>query len=256
MKKLIFIAASLLALVACNKEVINAPVAGEVGYLDFNVSADNTIKVETKADPVYNITEVGEFYVEYSDQKVQYKNLPSLITLATGSYTVKAYNVDATTAEAGTGQLRMYDEKTVTVVANEAATAELRCTPYSSEVILDYTDNFLSEYGAPVFTLTKDDRQLNVTEGTKYYFNNTPDNTIEVSYKLKANGDSSSANEIFTGTLELKNAYSLKIVIDIQTENGELIFDLKASNILTGETNTITVNPYTGIPTPSGPIAD
>lgn len=248
MKKVIFIAAALCALAACNKEVISAP-SSEVGYLSFGLSADDVI-VETKA---VTGAELDAFHIKYSNVTKTYGELKNtMIPINIGAYTVEAYNYTETEAETGNGHLRLYDSETVTVSANQTATAVLQCTPYSSEVTLTYSSAFSTKYPNPVFTLTKGGRTLNLNTTDKYYFNNTPNGTVSVTYSLKANGESSAANETFEGTLTLSNACSLNVNVDIVTTTGELTFNLTASDILTGQKNTITVNPYTGEATTSG----
>lgn len=249
MKKVIFIAAALCALAACNKEVIVSP-STEVGYLSFGLSADDVI-VETKTEAA----ELDAFHIKYSDVTTTYGQLKnSVIPINIGDYIVEAYNYTETEAETGNGYLRLYDSETVTVSANQTATADLQCTPYSSEVTLTYSSAFSTKYPNPVFTLTKGGRTLNLNTTDKYYFNNTPNGTVSVTYSLKANGESSATKEIFGGTLTLSNACSLNVNVDIVTTTGELAFTLTASDILTGQTNTITVNPYTGEATTSGNV--
>lgn len=253
MKKVICLAAALCALAACNKEVISAPEA-ELGYLNFDITADNGIKVETKA---VTQDQLNAFVVKYSDQTKTYAELASaIVPMNVGTYNVEAYNYTTTEAEAGNGKLRLYDSKSVTVSANQVATAVLECKPYGSEVKLTYTNAFETKYPNSVFTLTKGERSVNMNTTDPVYFNNTPDNTIQVTYELKANGNSSSAKEIFGGTLELANAHSLTVKIDIVTTTGELKFTVTANDILTGQTNTITINPYTGGSSSSGNVND
>ena len=253
MKKVIFIAAALCVLAACNKEVISAPEA-EVGYLNFDLTADNGIKVETKA---VTAQQLNAFFVKYSDQTTTYAELSSaIIPMNVGTYTVEAYNYTEGDAEIGNGRLRLYDSKSVTVLANQVATARLECVPYSSEVKLEYTETFSEKYPNAVFTLTKGTRTCTLDTTNPVYFNNTPNNIIKVNYELKANGTSSTAKEIFGGELELNNAHSLKVKIDIVTTTGELQFSVTASDVLTGQTNTITINPYTGQSSASGNVND
>ena len=65
-------------------------------------------------------------------------------------------------------------------------------------------------------------------------------------YEIKAEGESSTKNTTFGGSLTLKNAYSLTVTVDVQKADGKISIDLKATNMLTNESSTITVNPYTG----------
>lgn len=251
MKKVIFIAASLFALAACNKEVISSPEEG-VGYLSFDLTADNGIKVDTKA---VTQDQLNSFFVKYSDQTKTYAELASaVLPMNVGTYVVEAYNYTEDDAEVGNGKLRLYDSEEVTVNANTVSTATLECKPYSSEVKLVYTDAFKLKYPNALFTLTKGERVLDMNITDPVYFNNTPNNTIKVNYTLKANGASSEAKEIFGGELDLANAHSLTVKIDIVTTTGELMFSITASDVLTGQTNTITVNPYTGTQTSSGNV--
>lgn len=249
MKKTIYIAAVLFALSACNKSVIDAP--SEYGYIDFNLSADNTIKVDTRAGDDDYSYDVSDFTVKFGGNSYKYSELTGPVRIATGTYTIEAENCTLAEGETGNGMLRMYDSESVTVLANKAATATLRCSPMSSEVNLVYSDTYKSLYPESVFTLvgTRNSvagARLALEEGTPVYYNNTSDGIVNVSYEIKAMGDASDAKTTFGGTLALKNAYSLTITVDVQNANGQIIIDLKATDTLTGESSTIVVDPYSG----------
>lgn len=251
MKKTLFFAAALLSLAACNKAVIDSQMA-EYGFLSFDVSADNTVKVETKAGADDEFTyDVSSFLVAFGGKEYPISELSSPVQIATGTYDIEAYNYTLADAEKGNGHLRIADSKQVTVTANAAATAVLRCTPKSSEVKLAYSENYKRLYPTSVFTLTGkrnnvDNVVLPLVENTPVYYNNTENGTVSVTYQIKAKGDASDKNTTFGGTLSLKNAHSLTITVDVQTANGQIAIDLKATNMLTNEFSTITVDPYSG----------
>lgn len=250
MKKTFFIlSAAAMSLAACNKTVLDAPV--EYGYLNFDVAADNTIKVETKAGDEDFTYDVKDFTVAFGGKNYTVAELASPVVIGTGTYPVEAYNCTLEAGETGNGQLRMADTESVTVNANETATVTLRCTPKSSEVKLVYSAAYKALYPNSEFTLigTRNkvaDTRLEMTEGVPVYYNNTENGTVAVKYEIKAEGESSTQNTTFGGSLTLKNAYSLTVTVDVQKADGKISIDLKATNMLTKESSTITVNPYTG----------
>ena len=249
MRKILYISSAVLALASCNKAVLDAPTC--YGYIDFNLSADNTFKVEVKSSDDDFTYDVSDFTVKFGGQTYKYSDLTGPVKIATGTYTVEAENCTLAEGEVDNGMLRMADSKSITVEPNKAATATLRCTPMSSEVRLVYSDTYRTMYPSSEFTLigTRNgvsNTRLALVEGTPVYYNNTVNGTVNVAYEIKAKGDASDAKTTFGGNLALKNAYSLTITVDVQNANGQILIDLKATDTLTGESSTIVVDPYSG----------
>ena len=78
MKKVIFIAAALFALAACNKEVISSPEEG-YGILKLSVESDDRVVVNTKADPVYDVN-TDEFNVTIINDEGETFNSVKLVS--------------------------------------------------------------------------------------------------------------------------------------------------------------------------------
>lgn len=173
MKKAFFLAAALVAMVGCNKTIIESPVANEAdyGYINFDVTAD-TEMVVTKgmtADDDLNAYRICLYKVEVSEEttnEIPYwagKTLADnpvaedgFITIAqarsednaelwkvpAGSYKIFVENAIENNLYSSKGSVYLSDEKPVTVYAGLPATVELTCTPKNSKVSFIYTDEF------------------------------------------------------------------------------------------------------------------
>lgn len=250
MKKTIIFAASLLALVACNKEVIGTQNVSEVGYLSFDATVEAGVKVETKA---VSESELNAYKVTLSPgwTKTYGEIQGEVFTLATGSYTVDAENITPIQAETGKGNLRIAaPQQTIEVTANATATANLDCVPQSAAIILDYTDGFKGVFSDYSFVLTKQDgtkRQdgavsLSLSEGDTAYYNAESGSVVLV-YTITGTHNSTGA-KTYSGQITLKRAYSTTVNVDQNSVSGGLKIVLTATNELTGETQTISVDPY------------
>lgn len=253
MKRIILISVAIAAFAACNKPVINTQAG--YGHIVFNLSADNTFKVELKSGTDDDYTyDVSDFTVTVGDASYKYSELDQVMRIAAGTYAVAAENCTVAQCETGNGMLRMADSKSITILPDETKTAVLRCTPMCSEVNLVYSDAYRLMYPSSIFTLTGtrngvENTRLSLIEGTPVYYNNTLDGRVNVSYEIKALGDVSDAKTTFAGTLTLKNAYSLTVNVDVVNAEGKISIDLKATDTLTGESSSILVDPYSGTST-------
>ena len=198
MKKTIVLAAALVAMVGCNKSIIESPLANDAdyGYINLGVAAD-TEMVVTKADeetgfdtyniklvsvsdnvetPVWtaetglNLNEAG--YAEYADVK----NNTDLWKVEAGTY--RLYIENLTVAETYTvaeeedytvGEVSVADVEDVTVTAGVSTDVELVCTPQNTMLSFMYTPEFDVVYDEPAVSVKESDsRTVPMTVGESH----------------------------------------------------------------------------------------
>ena len=246
MKKILFVAASLVAMVACNKAVISPAETG-TGYLNFSLSSDDVV-VETKAVSAedlgnYNVTLGGQWTKKYSEI------LNQTFTLAPAQYTLSAENITETEAETGNGALRIASPVlNVTVVANETTTETLSCVPQSSKLTLQYTDAFKDVFTSYSFELVKKDgtsrkdgkAKLTMAENTPVFYNGD----VVLTYTLKGVHELNGLKTL-TGDITLTKGHSLTVKADQSSQSGGLKIQITADDTLIEDTDqTITIDPY------------
>lgn len=142
MKKAFIIAAALVAMTACNKTIIETPMA-DYGYISLGISADTemvaTKAISTEADlEGYTITLINTDKTQIVWSKVVGTDeiAEADWKVPAGNYKVTATNYadDFYTQNAGKGAVRVYGEGTVAVTAGETNTCTVNCTPVNSKV--------------------------------------------------------------------------------------------------------------------------
>lgn len=246
MKKILFVAASLVAMVACNKVAIS-PAELQNGYLAFDIASDDVV-VETKAVSAedlgnYNVTLGGQWTKKYSEIMNQ------TFTLAPAQYTLSAENMTETEAETGNGALRIASPVlNVTVVANETTTETLACVPQSSKLTLQYTDAFKEVFSSYSFELVKKDgtarkdgvTTLSVAENMPVFYNGD----VVLTYTLKGVHELNGLKTL-TGDITLSKGHSLTVKADQSSQSGGLKIQITADDTLIEDTDqTITIDPY------------
>lgn len=248
MKKTIFIlAAAAMSLAACNKAVLNAPV--EYGFIDFNVSSDDVV-VETKAVSAedlnaYSIYCNNSLLGTYGSIKEQ------VFTKSVGTYSVYAENMTATDAETGFGALRVASPiSSITVEANETATATLACVAQSSKLTVTFDKSFTDVFTDYSFEVRKTDStpradnnlSLTITEtSAKSIFYN---GDVALTYTIK--GTHPAQGECtFGGTVTIAKGHSLAVTVKQSTESGGLKIEVSANDsLINDEDKNVTVDPY------------
>ncbi len=167
MKKIIIAAAALIAMTACNKNIIEVsnPEAG-FGYLELGVTANEEIVVTKAGEEVntdgYTVTVSNtEGVVEtklYSDIK------ENGWKLAAGTYTLKAENItaDKIYETNDKGEAYIAGEKEITITAGVVSEETIECTVKNAKVAFQYTQDFLDVFPTSV---------LNVSCGEKTFEN-------------------------------------------------------------------------------------
>ncbi len=170
MKKTLIAAAALVAMVGCNKTLIeSAPVAdSNYGYINLGVSAD-TEMVVTKADNTsedvkeiindYNVT-VTETVTSVSKNSVYNQITEDFWKVSSGKYEVTVENATIAETYAGEnskGSKRISGTGNVEVFPGLHSTCTVDCTVKNAQLSFLYTDNF-----AKVFTVA-DETKVNVS---------------------------------------------------------------------------------------------
>lgn len=259
MKKTIIFAASLLALVACNKEVLTTGNGSEVGYLSFDLSAEDGVKVETKGDvsdfSSYSIFIGGS---EYTYDQINGKTL----SFAPGSYQVYAENYTLVEAETGKGQKRIASPAyTVNVQAGEVATQAVSCSPQSAEVKVIYDPSFESVFTDQTFTLKKTENTaredgtqiLPLTENDPVYWNVSSDEGLSLTYSITGTHSTQGA-KTYGGTITVKKACSYTITVTQTSSKGDVQLTITAVDTMKDMEQTITVDPYSNQSSASDPV--
>ena len=262
MKKIMIAAAALVAMTACNKTLIEGPVAdSEYGYINFGLSSDLEI-VDTKAattvakdNSTYNVylkqgnndlwnSKVGDKdvnYVEYKDINDNHLKKPA------GTYTIVAENLTETEAEVGYGLLRVQGSASVTVQAGVTSNkVTVTCNPVNAKVTVGFDDTENTFAGAtvklfdqngdqsrelamtPVTVTTKDEKYLHdVGSATNAvaFFNVGSDNTASINCVITATIQN--VSKTFTRTISVKGNTWNMITFKIG-KDGNITFDIAA----------------------------
>lgn len=165
MKKTILAAAALVAMAACNKTLIENPVAdSDYGYINLGITADTEMGIATKADEsepaeTYRVKLVkknndswenkwsdleadtgvlDDGWVTYSYLK---QNTSTLLTVPAGVYRFTVENIAESSIYGGThanGQMYVKGESDadITVVAGKSVSGSVACTVQNSKVIV------------------------------------------------------------------------------------------------------------------------
>lgn len=260
MKKTIIFAASLLALVACNKEVLTTGDGSEVGYISFDLSAEDGVKVETKG----NVSDFSSYSIFIAGQEYSYEevNLKTL-SLAPNSYQVYAENYTLAEAETENGHIRIASPAyTVNVQAGQVASQTVECTPQSAEVKVVYDSSFESVFSDKTFTLKKTDgttradgktQMLTLTEGTPVYWNVATDEGLSLTYGITGT-HSTQKGKTYGGQITVKKACSYTITVTQTSSKGDVQLTITAVDNMTDMEQTITVDPYSNDSSASDPV--
>ncbi len=177
MKKIIYMTAALTALVSCQEQLI---VRQSDGSLRLHLENSPIVEAVTRADGTV-IVPVDDFNVYVSSAEAEfsyvYKDMPSVVTVPVGTYTVSAENVSEAVSLSQPdqwGQVRYAGETEAKEVKAAAAPTEysLTCTMVNTAVSVVFGENIdkhFTEYTVTAYTT--DTRRLvynlaNTTAGT------------------------------------------------------------------------------------------
>lgn len=251
MKKVIFIAAALCVLAACNKEVISSPEEG-YGILKLSVESDDRVVVNTKADPVYDVN-TDEFNVTIiNDEGVTKKSgKPSevaVVVLPADDYVIKAENITegaALSNNGGKGQLRMAGAcDQFHLAQSQTVTKTISCNPTNSKITVAYDASFTDAFESYDVNLDQTiggDRDFNnIDAGAEYFYNITDGASVDVVLTATSKADVEVSH---TQKIALAVGYHYAVTYSA-TEDGQLSVTVQASDDLTPSNISVPVNPY------------
>ncbi len=175
MKKFLLLFASLVLLVtACSKEERNSSDGKDTGKVQLNLSSAGAFKSDDKVN-------VGDFKVVIKGASgavvasyEKYSQMPSLIELSAGSYTIEAGNV--TTREAEFGAPEYFKSESFEVEAGKVSNVSLVCTLSNVKLTVQCGESFFNEFGDK-FSITATNGKGNlefdksiIDAGTSGYF--------------------------------------------------------------------------------------
>lgn len=245
----------LLSFSACSND--DSPVhSNETGEIRFSLVDTTEVEVTTRA--LLNL-DINEFSVSLSrgDTPIftsrKYKDIAgTTISCSVGSnYLLKAENCTEAEAESKNsnwGQVRVYGEKSFTVVANETNTVTVNCGFANSSVSVDFSDYIASSfnnYYIDIYATDASNRTFRFEE-TNYKFKTAYFNvsgTRELSYTVTL----PSPYKPYNGTLNMEpsKSYKLSVKIDGDNINSTVTLDIIVDGTVSEEVIlTESINPY------------
>lgn len=175
MKKTIIAAAALVAMVGCNKGIIETPTAeAEFGYINLGVNTETEMVVTkgiiTEEDLTgYNITLKKDGEVQWTYDYAEAAD-DALWKVPAGNYSVYVENLDLKEAYAtDKGVVRVSGETAVTVTAGIATSCPVTCTPQNSMVSFITTPDFETVFDNPSVSVEESEtRTVDMTIGTTH----------------------------------------------------------------------------------------
>ena len=185
MKKILFaISTAALMFAGCKKTEITTSEAG-LGSVSFSISSDNSEYV-TKAELPQ--VDVNTFKVKitgkdngYSEEWASVSEMPEVLELVSGNYTVTATSPDANPV--AWDQPVYGGSQDFTVMVGKVSNVNLKCSITNMMVTINPTDDFLNELTGWNVTVTSEDGHLTWTrteydEGKAAFFDVAPLNVL------------------------------------------------------------------------------
>lgn len=269
MKKTIIAAAAIVAMTACNKNIIESQSEG-YGYISLGVASDTELivtKVGDYQDVDASNYNVMLYKVDASGSRTpmweasqKYSAIESPIKVSAGKYCFTAENQTAAEAAPadGKGSVRVYGETEVNLAAGATETAVVNCDPVNAMVTVAYAENFTTTFVEPSVSVSDGTRSFGMTaghdKGNGVYY--TAETEVEVGTpvtKVKAavltwtlEATVAGVDKTFTGKFNALSATWNKITFAAGAD-GLLNVTIKADTSLTeAEEETVTIDPTTG----------
>lgn len=185
MKKILFaMSAAAVIFAGCKKTEITTSEAG-LGSVSFNISSDNSEYV-TKAELPQ--VDVNTFKVKitgkdngYSEEWTSVSEMPGVLELVSGNYTVTATSPDA--KPVAWDQPVYGGSQDFTVMVGKVSNVNLKCSITNMMVTINPTDDFLNELTGWNVTVTSEDGHLTwnrteYDEGKAAFFDVAPLNVL------------------------------------------------------------------------------
>lgn len=245
MKKTIFAAAAaVLALTACNKQVIMNGSVSDKGYISISVGSDDAMltKAAVNGEALANYT-VTIKQENASGAPVVSQALSAfdekLYTISAGTYYVETENITAAAAVDGNGAKRIAGSTTVTVTAGNTVTATIAAQVVNAMTKVVFDESFTTTFKEYTVTLDPDGRNLSTSESNTEFYWNPGTVNFNVSAKLISN---ESANVTGSGSVNL-NAKDAKTLTFKAGQNGKILLAISADDSMTEGNQDITVDP-------------
>ncbi len=262
MKKTLIAAAALVAMVGCNKTLIESPVAAdsEFGYINVGVSTD-TEMITTKAVTTPSEEEQKAFTYTLGGEKKSWgptkgSALPAdAWKVPAGSYTVTVVNL--TEDEAYTdnlGKMRVQGSSTITVNAGLPTDCPIVCKPVNSKISFLYTADFDVVFDEFTVDLTNGTRTAanvgisaveNSASATAAFFEPTeqPD---KLTWTLKAK-NAAGIVKTYTGDIDAKAGTWTYVTFNAAKTDGSINVSIQVNDeYVTDMTITESIDPTLG----------
>ncbi len=184
MKRTIIIAAALVAMAGCNKELIETPIAdSDYGYINLGVTADTDITVtKAGADGTNGVTSSTDlsgynFTLYNGDGKVDGwpKEFSAIsktdLKVASGTYKIEVENYTITeTYSTGSGKVRVKGvQENISVEGGKTKSVTVNCDPANSKITVQYTADFADMFDISTATVNLSNAATGSSNGDDYY---------------------------------------------------------------------------------------
>ena len=147
MKKFLLLFASLVLLAtSCSKEERGGIVGNDTGKVQLSLSSEGAFKSDD------NVVNVGDFKVEIKNTSgavvssfEKYSEMPSMVELDAGSYTIEAGNV--TSKEAAFSSPEYFKSSSFDVEVGKTSKVSLVCTLSNVKLTVQCAESFFNEFG-------------------------------------------------------------------------------------------------------------
>lgn len=262
MKKTVIMAAVLVAMVGCNKSIIESPVAdSDYGYINLGVTAE-TEMVLTKG--IITEADLTGYKINLTKDEVQVAGWPKEYSASidwkvpAGNYTVMVYDKarvgnasDLSAVYAlndNKGDKYIYGSAGVTVVAGETAECEVNCTVQNSKISFAYDDKFNAIFTKGDFKVVDNNNgreALPVIESAHQEANAVYFEPVTLTWTLKATPKLGGVEKTYTGEVVLEKAKWSQVTFSSGNTDGQIDVEITVDGSMT----VVTVSPIELDPT-------
>lgn len=251
MKKTIIAAAVLVAMTACNKNVIEMTPSEGYGYIDLGVTAD-TEMVITKAATEMTDEQLAGYNVilKKGSEEVWTREFSAItaddLKQPAGTYTLYVENLTVEeTYISDKGVVRVSGENNVTVTAGLSSLCTVACTPQNSKVSFITTADFDTVFDNPAVSVKESDsRTVAMTVGSTHtgadcaYFE---PGTLTWTLTAQLGGQTKTYTKVFTA----KKAKWTQVTFTTGSTDGQIDVTITVDGeIVDVETITAVVDPF------------
>ena len=262
MKKTIIMAAVLVAMVGCNKSIIESPVAdSDYGYINLGVTAETemvlTKGITTEADLTGYKINLTKDEVQVAGWPKDYSNSIDWKVPA-GNYTVMVYDKarvgndselsDVYTSNDDKGDKYIYGSADVTVVAGETAECEVNCTVQNSKISFAYDSKFDAIFTKGDFEVVDEinEREASpVIESAHQEANAVYFEPVTLTWTLRATPKLGGVEKTYTGEVVLEKAKWSQVTFSSGNTDGQIDVEITVDGSMT----VVTVSPIELDPT-------